>query len=70
MRDFSYFAITTFKFSSHKRRILMNKTPTNNKFVLDWIEEMAAMTCPDRIVWIDGSDEQADRKSTRLNSSH
>ncbi|MBQ7316798.1 MAG: phosphoenolpyruvate carboxykinase (GTP), partial [Clostridia bacterium] len=38
----------------------MNKTPTNNKFVLDWIEEMAAMTCPDRIVWIDGSDEQAE----------
>ena len=35
-------------------------TPTNNKFVLDWINEMAAMTCPDRIVWIDGSDEQAE----------
>ena len=35
-------------------------TPTNNKFVLDWINEMAAMTCPDKIVWIDGSDEQAE----------
>ena len=35
-------------------------TPTNNKFVLDWINEMAAMTQPDQIVWIDGSDEQAE----------
>ena len=38
----------------------MTATPTNNKFVLNWIEEMAAMTCPDRIVWIDGTDEQAE----------
>ena len=34
--------------------------PTNNKFVLDWIQEMADMTRPDRIVWIDGSEEQAE----------
>ncbi len=33
---------------------------TNNKFVLDWIRDMAAMTCPDQIVWIDGSEEQAE----------
>ena len=31
---------------------------TNNKHVLSWIEEMAAMTCPDKIIWIDGSEEQ------------
>ncbi len=35
-------------------------TPTNNKFVLDWIRDMAAMTQPDEIVWIDGSEEQAE----------
>ena len=35
-------------------------TPTNNKFVLDWINDMAAMTQPDSIVWIDGSEEQAE----------
>ena len=33
---------------------------TNNKYVLSWIEEMAAMTKPDKIVWIDGSEEQAE----------
>ncbi len=34
--------------------------PTSNKFVLDWIRDMAAMTQPDRIVWIDGTEEQAE----------
>ncbi len=33
---------------------------TNNKHVLDWINSMAEMVAPERIVWIDGSDEQAD----------
>ncbi|MBE6693511.1 MAG: phosphoenolpyruvate carboxykinase (GTP) [Ruminococcaceae bacterium] len=38
----------------------MNNTPTSNKHVLDWIKDMAALTQPDRIVWIDGSKEQAE----------
>ena len=33
---------------------------TNNKFVLSWIEEMRAMCKPDNLVWIDGSEEQAE----------
>ncbi len=33
---------------------------TNNKHILNWIDEMSAMTKPDRIVWIDGSEEQAE----------
>ena len=32
---------------------------TNNKYVLDWIRDMAEITKPDKIVWIDGSEEQA-----------
>ena len=33
---------------------------TTNRFVLDWIEEMQALTQPDKIVWIDGSEAQAE----------
>ena len=33
---------------------------TTNKFVSDWVDQMAKMTQPDKIVWIDGSDEQAE----------
>ena len=31
---------------------------TNNKFVLNWIEEMKKLVTPDKVVWIDGSEEQ------------
>lgn len=33
---------------------------TNNKAVLSWVQEMVDMTQPDKIVWIDGSEEQLD----------
>ncbi len=33
---------------------------TVNKRLLAWVDEMAKMTCPDKIVWIDGSEEQAE----------
>jgi len=33
---------------------------TQNKHVLSWIEEMKAMTQPDKVIWIDGSEEQAE----------
>ncbi len=33
---------------------------TNNKYILNWIDEMAAMTKPDKIVWIDGTEAQAE----------
>ena len=33
---------------------------TQNKAVLNWIDEIAAKTCPDQIVWIDGSEAQLD----------
>ena len=31
---------------------------TDNKTVLSWLEEMKALTKPEKIVWIDGSEEQ------------
>ena len=31
---------------------------TNNKNVLAWVDEMIALTKPDKVLWIDGSDEQ------------
>ncbi len=33
---------------------------TNNKKVLNWLEEMKALTKPAKVVWIDGSKEQLD----------
>ena len=37
-----------------ERRTIM----TNNKNVLNWIEEMKALVKPDKVVWIDGSEAQ------------
>ena len=34
---------------------------TENKAVLDWIDGVVKMTRPDRIVWIDGSEEQLEQ---------
>ena len=31
---------------------------TNNKNVITWVDEVVALTKPDKVVWIDGSDEQ------------
>ncbi|MBC3515148.1 phosphoenolpyruvate carboxykinase (GTP) [Neobittarella massiliensis] len=33
---------------------------TNNKNVLNWVEEMVALCKPDKVVWIDGSEKQLD----------
>ncbi len=33
---------------------------TNNKKALNWVEEMKALTKPDKVVWIDGSEKQLD----------
>ncbi len=34
---------------------------TTNRYVLDWIDEMAQRTCPDQIVWITGEEDQLDQ---------
>ena len=34
--------------------------PTSNKRLIDWVEEVARLTTPDRIHWCDGSDREYD----------
>ncbi|MBU4419215.1 MAG: phosphoenolpyruvate carboxykinase, partial [Candidatus Omnitrophica bacterium] len=36
----------------------MGKIPTTNKKLMEWVNTMAKLCAPERIVWIDGSDEQ------------
>ena len=31
---------------------------TNNKTVLKWLDEVKELVSPDKVVWIDGSEEQ------------
>ena len=37
---------------------MLNNAPTKNPTVLAWLEEKLALVNPDKVVWIDGSNEQ------------
>ena len=41
---------------------------TNNANVLKWVDEMVALTKPDKVVWIDGSKEQIDALTEEVTS--
>ncbi len=44
----------------------MEQAPTRNKQLLEWVEEVAELTQPDRIEWCDGSQEEWDRLTREL----
>ena len=39
----------------------LENPPTENKKLLEWVEQVAALAKPDRIEWCDGSQEEWDR---------
>ncbi|WP_433728865.1 phosphoenolpyruvate carboxykinase (GTP) [Nocardia sp. CA-129566] len=42
------------------------KQPTEHSELLAWVQEVAELTQPERVVWADGSDEEWDRLTTQL----
>lgn len=44
----------------------VDQAPTRNKQVLEWVEEVAALTQPDRIEWCDGSTDEWNRLTAEL----
>ena len=43
-----------------------DKLPTQHAELLAWVQEIAELTQPDRVVWADGSDEEWDRLTSQL----
>ncbi|MBA0123964.1 phosphoenolpyruvate carboxykinase (GTP) [Haloechinothrix sp. YIM 98757] len=44
----------------------LDSAPTTHSQVLEWVREVAELTTPDRVVWIDGSDEESERINKKL----
>ncbi|QFZ23843.1 phosphoenolpyruvate carboxykinase (GTP) [Saccharothrix syringae] len=44
----------------------LDQAPTDHARLLSWVREVAELTCPDQVVWADGSREEWDRLTARL----
>ena len=44
----------------------LENAPTKNKKLLEWVEEMATLTQPDRVEWCDGSEDEWNRLTQQL----
>ena len=55
---FNFYFVNSIERGIYRMLKFENKALTDSKLILDWIEEMAEMVNPDKIVWIDGSEEQ------------
>ena len=44
----------------------LDNAPTKHEGLLAWVQEVAELTQPDRVVFADGSDEEAERLNTQL----
>jgi phosphoenolpyruvate carboxykinase (GTP) len=47
----------------------LDNAPTTHARLLAWVREMAELTTPDQVVWVDGSDEEWERLTEKLVSA-
>jgi len=45
---------------------ILGDTPTSHPALLSWVREVAELTTPDRVVWVDGSDDEWRRLTDEL----
>ena len=44
----------------------LDNAPTTHARLLAWVQEMAALTTPDQVVWVDGTEAEWERMTQKL----